>query len=137
LGGVTHAECIELVKPLNHSTHDLLELSGGSLEQPKLVGVTFKDQGKDAPCESTIKREAYFVEFAGAVRKVAKMPLMVTGNFRTVSGTVTALEAGELDLVGIGRPMISGPLAPWKILSGEVDRITDAERTLNPLHLMG
>jgi 2,4-dienoyl-CoA reductase-like NADH-dependent reductase (Old Yellow Enzyme family) len=136
-GGFTHAECIELVKMLNHSTLDLLELSGGSLEQPKLVGVTRKDQGEDAPRESTIVREAYFVEFAGAVRKVAKMPVMVTGNFRTVSGMATALEAGELDLVGIGRPMISDPLAPRKILSGEVGRTIDVERTLNPFHMMG
>lgn len=136
-GGFTHAECIELVKLLNHSTLDLLELSGGSLEQPKLVGVTLKDQGEDAPRESTIMREAYFIEFAGAVRKVAKMPVMVTGNFRTVSGMVTALEAGELDLVGIGRPMISDPLTPRKILSGAVGRIIDVERTLNPFHMMG
>src|SRR6202140_3129841 len=34
-GGFTHAECIELVKLLNRVGLDLLELSGGSLEQPK------------------------------------------------------------------------------------------------------
>jgi 2,4-dienoyl-CoA reductase-like NADH-dependent reductase (Old Yellow Enzyme family) len=55
-GGFTHAECIKLVKLLNHSTLDLLELSGGSLEQPKLVGVTLKDQGEDAPREDTAER---------------------------------------------------------------------------------
>jgi 2,4-dienoyl-CoA reductase-like NADH-dependent reductase (Old Yellow Enzyme family) len=55
-GGFTHAECIELVKLLNHSTLDLLELSGGSLEQPKLVGVTLKDQGEDAPREDAAER---------------------------------------------------------------------------------
>ncbi|HEY0306555.1 MAG TPA: NADH:flavin oxidoreductase/NADH oxidase family protein [Acidobacteriaceae bacterium] len=133
-GGFTHAECIELVKLLNHSTLDLLELSGGSLEQPKPFGVTFKDQGEDAPRESTIQREAYFVEFAGAIRNIATMPVMVTGNFRTVSGMAAALEAGELDMIAIGQPMISDPLAPAKILSGEVDRIIDIEKTLNPFH---
>jgi 2,4-dienoyl-CoA reductase-like NADH-dependent reductase (Old Yellow Enzyme family) len=135
-GGFTHAECLELVKLLNNSTLDLLELSGGSLEQPKPFGVTFKDQGEDAPRESTLKREAYFVEFAGAVRKVAKMPVMVTGNFRSIAGMVAALEAGELDMIGIGQPMISDPLAPTKILSGEVDRIVDPGKTLNPFHLL-
>jgi 2,4-dienoyl-CoA reductase-like NADH-dependent reductase (Old Yellow Enzyme family) len=34
-GGFTNAECIELVRRLNDSTLDLLELSEGSLEQPK------------------------------------------------------------------------------------------------------
>jgi 2,4-dienoyl-CoA reductase-like NADH-dependent reductase (Old Yellow Enzyme family) len=136
-GGFTHAECLELVKLLNHSTLDLLELSGGSMEQPKPFGVTFKDEGEDAPRESTLKREAYFIEFAAAVRKVAEMPVMVTGNFRTVAGMVTALEAGELDMIGIGQPMISDPMAASRILSGEVDRIIDIGKTLNPFHLLG
>jgi 2,4-dienoyl-CoA reductase-like NADH-dependent reductase (Old Yellow Enzyme family) len=136
-GGFTHAECIDLVKMLNHSTIDLLELSGGSLEQPKLFGVTFKDQGEDAPRQSTMQREAYFVEFAGAVRKVAEMPVMVTGNFREIAGMVAVLEAGDLDMIGIGQPMISDPLAPKEILSGEVDRIIDIKKKLNPFHLIG
>src|SRR6266403_1322361 len=41
-GGFTNAECVELVKLLNGVGLDLLELSGGSLEQPKVVGVTLK-----------------------------------------------------------------------------------------------
>jgi 2,4-dienoyl-CoA reductase-like NADH-dependent reductase (Old Yellow Enzyme family) len=107
-GGFTNAECIELVvRGLNDSTLDLLELSGGSLEQPKLVGVSVKDEGEDRLPESTIKREAYFVEFASAVRTVARMPVMVTGGFRTASGMVEALEGEELDLIGIGRPLIA------------------------------
>jgi 2,4-dienoyl-CoA reductase-like NADH-dependent reductase (Old Yellow Enzyme family) len=136
-GGFTHAECLELVKLLNHSTLDLLELSGGSLEQPKPFGVTFKDEGEDAPRASTVKREAYFVEFAGAVRKVATMPVMVTGNFRTVSGMTAALEAGELDIIGLGQPMICDPSTPMKVIRGEVDRIVDIGKTLNPFHLLG
>ena len=47
-GGFTNAECIELVRRLNDSRLDLLELSGGSLEQPKLVGVSVKDEGEVA-----------------------------------------------------------------------------------------
>ncbi len=38
-GGFTNAECIALVARLNEVGVDLLELSGGSLEQPKVVGV--------------------------------------------------------------------------------------------------
>ncbi len=34
-GGFTNAECLRLVERLNGSTLDLLELSGGSLEQPR------------------------------------------------------------------------------------------------------
>jgi 2,4-dienoyl-CoA reductase-like NADH-dependent reductase (Old Yellow Enzyme family) len=67
-GGFTNAECLELVRWLNTSSLDLLELSGGSLEQPKIVGFSIKDEGEDAPRPSTVAREAYFVAFAGAVR---------------------------------------------------------------------
>ena len=46
-GGFTNAECIQLVHILNDSTLDLLELSGGSLEQPKVVGLALKEEGED------------------------------------------------------------------------------------------
>jgi 2,4-dienoyl-CoA reductase-like NADH-dependent reductase (Old Yellow Enzyme family) len=103
-GGFTNAECLELVRTLNGVGLDLLELSGGSLEQPKVVGVALKDEGEDGPRASTVAREGYFVAFAGAVRKVANMPVMVTGGFRSVAGMVAALEGGDLDVIGLGRP---------------------------------
>jgi 2,4-dienoyl-CoA reductase-like NADH-dependent reductase (Old Yellow Enzyme family) len=87
-GGFTNAECVELVKLLNGVGLDLLELSGGWLEQPKVVGVTLKDEGEDGPRASTLAREAYFVAFAGAVRKVAGMPVMVTGGSCSVASMV-------------------------------------------------
>jgi len=90
-GGFTHAECVALARALNTSRVDLLELSGGSLEQPKIVGVAIGDEGEDAPSSSAIAREAYFIEFAGAVRAVAAMPVMVTGGFRTAARMTEAM----------------------------------------------
>ena len=135
-GGFTNAECVELVKLLNGVGLDLLELSGGSLEQPKVVGVTLKDEGEDGPRASTLAREAYFVAFAGAVRKVAGMPVMVTGGFRSVAGMVEALEGGELDVVGLARPLIGDPKAPRHLLDGEIDRLLSREATLNVFHIL-
>ena len=135
-GGFTNAECIELARMLNDSSLDLLELSGGSLEQPKLVGLVVKDEGEDGRPESTVKREAYFVEFAGAVRAAARMPVMVTGNFRTLAGMVAALEGGELDLIGLGRPLISEPLTPIYLLEGKIERAPAPEASLNVFHLL-
>jgi 2,4-dienoyl-CoA reductase-like NADH-dependent reductase (Old Yellow Enzyme family) len=136
-GGFTSAECLRLVQWLNDSTLDLLELSGGSLEQPKVVGVAVKDEGEDGRRESTIKREAYFVAFAGAVRQVAKMPVMVTGGFRTASLMSDALEAGELDVVGLGRPMIVDPRAPARLLSGEIEKAQAPGAPLELFHILG
>ncbi|HEX7760024.1 MAG TPA: NADH:flavin oxidoreductase/NADH oxidase family protein [Caulobacteraceae bacterium] len=135
-GGFTNAECLELVKWLNTSSLDLLELSGGSLEQPKIVGFSIKDEGEDAPRPSTVAREAYFVAFAGAVRAAAAMPVMVTGGFRTAAGMIEALEGGELDLIGIGRPFIVDPQVAAKLLSGEVDRAFAAEDRVGLFHIL-
>ena len=135
-GGFTNAECLELVGWLNSSSLDLLELSGGSLEQPKIVGFSIKDEGEDGPRPSTIAREAYFVAFAGAVRAVAKMPVMVTGGFRTAAGMIEALEAGELDLVGIGRPFIADPNVGSRLLSGETERAFAAEDRVGLFHIL-
>ncbi len=49
---------------------------------------------------------------------------------------VAALQDGELDLVGIGRPMIADPLSPAKILHENLERVSSVETTLNPFHLL-
>jgi 2,4-dienoyl-CoA reductase-like NADH-dependent reductase (Old Yellow Enzyme family) len=135
-GGFTNAECVELVKLLNGVGLDLLELSGGSLEQPKVVGATLKDEGEDGPRAGTLAREAYFVPFTGAVRKVAGMPVMVTGGFRSLAGMVEALEGGDLDVVGLARPLIADPEAPRRLLAGEIDKLLSPEATLNVFHIL-
>ena len=136
-GGFTNTECLRLVEWLNGTSLDLLELSGGSLEQPKQVGASLKDEGEDFRPESTIRREAYFVAFAGAVRAVASMPVMVTGGFRTKAAMEAALQAGELDLIGLGRPMIADPLTPARLLAGEIDRTLTPEDRIGLFHLLG
>lgn len=135
-GGFSHAECIALTQILNETTIDLLELSGGSLEQPKIVGFTVKDEGEDARPESTVKREAYFVEFAGKVRAASRMPVMVTGNFRSVEGMVAALEGGDLDMVGLGRPLIADPLTPSRLLAGAMKKAPSPEASVSVFHLL-
>jgi 2,4-dienoyl-CoA reductase-like NADH-dependent reductase (Old Yellow Enzyme family) len=118
-GGFTNDEAVRLVGWLGDAGLDLLELSGGSLEQPKMVGLALGEEGADARRPSTIAREAYFVDYAAKVRAAAKMPVMVTGGFRTVAGMAEALAKGELDLVGLGRPMLVETDLPRRILSGE------------------
>jgi hypothetical protein len=48
-----------------------------------------------------------------------------------------ALRAGELDLIGIGRPMIADPLTPARLLSGEIDRTLTPEDGIGLFHLLG
>jgi len=73
-GGFTEEESLAVMQALDAAGIDLLEISGGTYEAPKMaLGVEQKD--------STKAREAYFLEFAEKARKVVKAPLMVTGGF--------------------------------------------------------
>jgi len=135
-GGFSSRDCVELVKLLNRSGLDLLELSGGSLEQPKVMGFTVKDDGEDGRRQSTHNREAYFIAFAKEVREAARMPVMVVGGFRSAAAMIEALENGELDLVGIARPMIGDPDSPRRLLTGESDRLPAFEAGLGLLEFM-
>jgi hypothetical protein len=80
--------------------------------------------------ESTRKREAYFLDYAAAIRKVAKMPLMVTGGFRTRAGMIEALANRETDVVGLGRPLCGETDLPKRLLAGSVAELPRYERNM-------
>jgi len=135
-GGFSSADCVALVKLLNAGSLDLLELSGGSLEQPKVMGYTLGDDGEDGQRQSTIAREAYFLGFAKDVRDAARMPVMVVGGFRSAAAMTEALEREELDLIGIARPMIGAPDCPRHLLDGTIERLPSFEAGLGLLDFM-
>jgi len=96
---------------------DMIEISGGTYEAPVMAGVT-----KETRKESTIRREAYFLEFAEKARAATKTPLMVTGGFRSVAGMNAAIEGGAVDFVGLARLLAVEPEAPKRLLAGQEPR---------------
>lgn len=130
-GGYTHADCIEVVKLLNAERVDLLEISGGNYEQPRLLGVSGKTDSIVPVRESTRRREAYFLAYAESIRQVATMPLMLSGGFRTRAGMEDALASGACDVIGLGRPLITEPDFPRRLLARECEA---AERVEDTLH---
>jgi hypothetical protein len=82
---------------------------------------------EQAVASSTRAREAYFVDFAEAMRREVSIPLMVTGGLRRLDAMNTALETGCADMIGIGRPLCVLTDAPAKLLSGleELPRFED------------
>lgn len=129
-GGFSHEECLQVVQMLNDEGLDLLEISGGTYEQPRLLGFTGREQDAAPQRESTRKREAYFLDYAAAIRKIARMPLMVTGGFRTRSAMEDAIAANECDVIGLGRPLCTHPDVPKRLLAGEMSRAPAYEREL-------
>ncbi len=130
-GGFTNEECLRVVEWLNTTGIDLLEISGGSYEQPKMAGLAGLEPASDEKVRaSTRAREAYFIDYAAAIAKVAKMPLMVTGGFRSRVGMEEALAAGAAQIIGIGRPLCGDPLSAKRLLNGETQTLPAYERSL-------
>jgi 2,4-dienoyl-CoA reductase-like NADH-dependent reductase (Old Yellow Enzyme family) len=128
-GGFSHEECLQVVAWLNGESLDLLELSGGTYEQPRLIGAEGRAEDAVPVRQSTRAREAYFLDYATAVRKVARMPLMVTGGFRSRVAMEAALD-GDCDVIGLGRPLCWQPDFPRRLLAREVDRVERIEDRL-------
>ena len=67
---------------------------------------------------------------------MAKMPVMVTGKFRSVEGMVDSLNGGDLDMVGIGRPVIADPRTPSRLRAGTTKVADPPEDSLNVFYLL-
>ena len=112
-GGFTEEESAEVIRLLNAEGIDLVEVSGGTYEQPAMIGQR----------KSTLEREAYFLEYVKKVRKSLDIPLMLTGGFRTVATMERAVADGELDVVGIARPFTLFPDLPNRIFHNELTHL--------------
>ncbi len=105
-GGITEEDSMAVIEALNAESLDLLEISGAS----------------------TRAREAYFIDYAEKVRKLAKMPLLLTGGMRSRVFMDEALASGSIDLVGLARPLAVEPDLPARLLDGSASEAL-------PIHL--
>lgn len=118
-GGFDFEDSLQVVQWLEQAGVDLIEISGGTYEQPKLLGLQgMEEEEKQEVAESTMVREAYFVDFALAMQEKVSIPLMVTGGFRQRLAMEQALESGSADVVGLGRPMCVMTDAPKQLMEG-------------------
>lgn len=130
-GGFSNADCLQVVRWLNARDVDLLEVSGGSYEQPQLLGHSGEAaQAEDTRRASTRRREAYFLEYAALIKREARMPVMVTGGFRSRAAMVEAIESGDADVVGLGRPLCVDPFFVARLFEGTADAAEDPGATL-------
>jgi 2,4-dienoyl-CoA reductase-like NADH-dependent reductase (Old Yellow Enzyme family) len=110
-GGFTESESMEVVQFLSREGMDLIEISGGTYEKPAMV--------KGSRKQSTVKREAYFLDYIEKARKITDKPLLLTGGFRSVKAMEDALAGGKLDVIGLGRPFCLYPNLAQDIFEGK------------------
>ena len=128
-GGFHFDESLQVAKWLEAASVDLIEISGGTYEQPRLLNLEGMEPVEaQSVAASTRAREAYFVDFAEAMRREINIPLMVTGGLRRLDAMNAALETGCADMIGIGRPMCVMTDAPAQLLNGldELPRFEDS-----------
>jgi 2,4-dienoyl-CoA reductase-like NADH-dependent reductase (Old Yellow Enzyme family) len=130
-GGFAFEDSLTVARWLQDAGVDLIEVSGGTYEQPRLIGAEGIEPA-DVPnvAESTKAREAYFVDFAKAMKDNVTIPLMVTGGFRTRAAMEEALSAGAADVIGLGRPLCIATDGPAKLLA-VVETLPTPERELS------
>jgi len=120
-GGFSHEDCLQVVKWLDQEGIDLLEISGGNYEQPQMVGVSGRSESETGIRRSTQICEAYFMDYADSIRAISRIPLMVTGGFRSKAAMEEALTDDHCDVTGIARPLCVDPDMPRKILEGSIE----------------
>ena len=79
--------------------------------------------------ERTKAREAFFIEFAQAIRKeFPGVPFLVTGGFSSRGGMEKAVADGDCDLIGLARPAIANPAVPNSVIFNP--EVKDEDATL-------
>jgi 2,4-dienoyl-CoA reductase-like NADH-dependent reductase (Old Yellow Enzyme family) len=118
-GGFAFDDARQVVTWFNGKGVDFVELSGGSYESPAMQG-----NPQDG---STGQREAYFIDFARDIAKVATMPIMVTGGITRLATAEQAMTADDhgfgVSLLGIARAMATDPFLPRHWEAGEHSEI--------------
>ncbi|MFZ4690275.1 MAG: NADH:flavin oxidoreductase/NADH oxidase family protein [Polymorphobacter sp.] len=128
-GGFDFDDCIIVAGWLQDLGVDLLELSGGSYEQPAMMDFAGMEPPEVPKQASTAAREAYFVDLAKALMTGRTPPLLVTGGFRTTRAMESALADG-IAMVGVGRPLCATPDAIADMLAGHSEELPRPEQSL-------
>lgn len=115
----TFEDTMAQIKLLVDAGIDFMEISGGTYEDPKMMGYPKTESAPKS--ERTAAREAFFLEFAKEVRqRHPDLVLMLTGGFRSRAGAEAAIRDGACDLVGLGRPAAVDPKFPLLLLDESV-----------------
>jgi len=96
-GGLTQEDALEVIRILDNTSIDLIELSGGSY----FPGAKPSSEGAS--------NGPYFIEFAAKARCLTLIPLMVTGGFKTCVQALESLGTGAVDFVGLARVLVINP----------------------------
>ena len=100
-GGLTEDDALEVVRLLDQTSVDLIDISGGTYFP-----------GAKASSDGPTDGEPYFLGFARRAKGVTDVPLMLTGGFKRREQAVDAVDSGAVDMVSMARAMVLDPRLP-------------------------
>lgn len=101
--GFSEEDSLKVIQKMDQLGIDLIEISGGNYENPKMQGI-----GKGA----------FFIDYAKKIKQIISTPIIVTGGFNTANGMETAIENNETDFIGLARPLVMVPDLPKQLKWG-------------------
>jgi 2,4-dienoyl-CoA reductase-like NADH-dependent reductase (Old Yellow Enzyme family) len=122
-GGFELEDCQHVAHCLGEEDIDLLEISGGTYESLIWMDNSEKRDG-------TLQREAFFLQYAEAIRKHTSTPMMITGGFRHLATMEHALATVTTDMIGIARPFCIDPDFPKKLFLQSIAEVPQGEQGL-------
>lgn len=106
-GGLTEDDSLVAIELLANESVDLIDISGGTY---------FPGAPSSSDRHST---GPYFVDFARRVRQVTRIPLMLTGGFKTHREAAEAVASNAADVVGLARALVIEPELPTRWLGSD------------------
>jgi len=96
-GGLTESDALELVRLLDQTSIDLIDISGGTYFPGAKASSDSSGQGP------------YFAAFARLAKDITSIPLMLTGGFKKRQQAIDVIASGAADMIGLGRAMVINP----------------------------
>ena len=98
VGGLTEEDALEVVRLLNKTSVDLIDISGGTYFP-----------GAPSSSDDTSTTGPYFQNFTQRAKSVTAIPVMLTGGFETREQAISVIQNGVADAIGLARSMVLNP----------------------------
>ena len=109
--GRTLEEGIEIAKLLEKYGYDFLDTDTGTYDSFYYA------------CPPMYNPQGFMIPLAAAAKKEVSIPVIAGGRMQDYDLAAKAVEAGEIDAVGLGRPSLADPEYPNKLFAGHPEQI--------------
>jgi 2-enoate reductase len=109
--GRTLEEGVEIAKLLESYGYDFLDTDTGTYDSFYYA------------CPPMYNPQGFMIPLAAKAKAVVKIPVIAGGRMQDYDLAAEAIEKGEIDAVGLGRPSLADPEYPNKVIAGETEKI--------------